>query len=161
VNYLYSKQRGAVLVTSLVVLSVITLIAVTELSKAGDQSRMATNSQQYNQTFQTAESAMSHAMIMISEQAVVDDGNIIAMGNAMNADEGLEVTVINTQLSQNNINVSVSYRTEITNVLRPGISLDASQNDFMIRKVNFTATSTAVITNSGATSAIEQGFTYE
>lgn len=155
------KQSGAVLVICLVVLSVITLIAVTELKKAGSQSRMATNSQQYNQTFQTAESAMSHAMLMISEQAVADEGNMIAMANAMSAEEGVEITVSNTELSDSNMSVSVSYSTETTNALRPGISLNASQNDFMIRKVNFTATSTAVIDNSGATSSIVQGFTYE
>jgi len=155
------KQRGAVLVICLVVLAVITLIAVSELSKAGDQSRMAANSQQYNQTFQGAESAMSHAMKMISEQTSAAESNMTALGNAMSAEEGVEITVQNTELSYNNMKVSVAYKTETTNVLRPGISLDSSQNDFMIRKVNFTATSTAAIEGSGAISTVIQGFTYE
>jgi len=160
-NYSINKQRGAVLVICLVVLAVITLIAVSELSKAGDQSRMATNSQQYNQTFQGAESAMDHAMKMISEQTTANETNMAALGSAINVEDGSEIVVPNTALSHNNMTVSVAYKTETVNVLRAGISLDSSQNDSMIRKVNFTATSTAVIENSGAVSTIVQGFTYE
>lgn len=154
-------QQGAVLVISIVVLAVITLIAVSELSKAGDQTRMTANSQQFNQTFHAAESAMSHAMKMISEQSSSSEANMAAMGSAMTADEGVAISVDNDDLSDDNMDVSVSYRTETVNALRPGISLNASQNDFMIRKVNFTATGTAIITGSGASATITQGFTYE
>ncbi|MGB1297074.1 MAG: pilus assembly PilX family protein [Psychrobium sp.] len=158
---LFNKQRGAILVVSLVVLTTITLISVTELSKAGEQSRMTSNFQQQTLTFNLAESAMSHSMKMISEQAASTEENMVAMGNAMTADEGVEMTVNNTQLSTEKMKVAVSYKTETVNSLRAGISLDSSQNDFMIRKVNFTATSTATDQSSGATSTIVQGFTYE
>lgn len=158
-NTQIKAQQGAVLVISLVVLAVITLIAVTELSKAGDQTRMATNSQQFNQTFHAAESAMSHAMKKISNQTSSNEANYVAMGNAM--EQGVSIKVENNDLSDDNLKVSVSYRTETVNTLRPGISLNASQNDLMIRKVNFTATGTAIIVDSGATATITQGFTYE
>ena len=158
---LNSTQRGAILVISLIVLSVVTLISVTELSKAGEQSRMTSNFQQQNITFNTAESAMSYSMKKISEQASSDEENMMAMGNSMNADEGVETTVNNAQLSSDSMKVSVSYRSNTVNALRAGISLDSSQNDFMIRKVSFTATSTAINESSGARTTIVQGFTYE
>lgn len=160
-NYTHTAQRGAILVISLIVLSVITLISVTELSKAGEQSRMASNFQQQNITFNAAESAMAHSMKMISEQGSSDEENMAAMGNSMNADDGVEMQVTNTQLSSDSMKVTVSYRSNTVNALRAGISLDSSQNDFMIRNVNFTATSTATNESSGARTSIEQGFTYE
>lgn len=158
---LISTQRGAILVISLIVLSVVTLISVTELSKAGEQSRMTSNFQQQNITFNAAESAMSYSMKKISEQASSDEENMVAMGNSMNADEDVETAVDNTHLSNNSMKVSVSYRSNTVNALRAGISLDSSQNDFMIRKVTFTATSTAINESSGARTTIVQGFTYE
>jgi len=158
---LNSTQRGAILVISLIVLSVVTLISVTELSKAGEQSRMTSNFQQQNITFNAAESAMSYSMKKISEQASSDEENMVAMGNSMNADEGVETAVDNTHLSNDSMKVSVSYRSNTVNALRAGISLDSSQNDFMIRKVTFTATSTAINESSGARTTIVQGFTYE
>lgn len=158
---LISTQRGAILVISLIVLSVVTLISVTELSKAGQQSRMTSNFQQQNITFNAAESAMSYSMKKISEQASSDEENMVAMGNSMNADESVETAVDNTHLSNNSMKVSVSYRSNTVNALRAGISLDSSQNDFMIRKVTFTATSTAINESSGAKTTIVQGFTYE
>ena len=158
---LISTQRGAILVISLIVLSVVTLISVTELSKAGEQSRMTSNFQQQNITFNAAESAMSYSMKKISEQASSDEENMVAMGNSMNADESVETAVDNTHLSNDSMKVSVSYRSNTVNALRAGISLDSSQNDFMIRKVTFTATSTAINESSGAKTTIVQGFTYE
>lgn len=158
---LISTQRGAILVISLIVLSVVTLISVTELSKAGQQSRMTSNFQQQNITFNAAESAMSYSMKKISEQASSDEENMVAMGNSMNADESVETAVDNTHLSNDSMKVSVSYRSNTVNALRAGISLDSSQNDFMIRKVTFTATSTAINESSGAKTTIVQGFTYE
>lgn len=160
-NHSYQYQRGAILVVCLVVLAIITLISVTELSNAGEQTKMTSNFQQQNTTFQAAESAMSHAMKMISEQTAANEENMMAMGTAMTAPGSSATKLKNDTLSINNMEVTVEYRTETENVLRPGISLDSSQNDFMIRKVNFTATSTAVIDGSGANTTIVQGFTYE
>lgn len=156
-----TNQRGAILVLSLIVLTVITLISVTELSKAGEQSRMSSNFQQQNITFNAAESAMAYSMKMISEQSSANEANMTAMANSMSAEDGVEMEVANTQLSTDKMKVAVSFRSNTVNSLRAGISLDSSQNDFMIRNVNFTATSTANNDSSGARTTIIQGFTYE
>ncbi|MGB0898963.1 MAG: pilus assembly PilX family protein [Psychrobium sp.] len=160
-NSILTSQRGAILVLSLIVLTVITLISVTELSKAGEQSRMTSNFQQQSITFNAAESAMAHSMKMLSGQPSSTEENMAAMAGSITAADDVEMKVNNTQLSTDKMKVSVSYRSNTVNALRAGISLDSSQNDFMIRNVNFTATSTANNDSSGARTTIVQGFTYE
>jgi hypothetical protein len=122
---------------------------------------MTSNFQQQSITFNAAESAMAHSMKMISGQPSSTEENIAAMAGSMTAAEDVEIKVNNTQLSTDKMKVSVSYRSNTVNALRAGISLDSSQNDFMIRNVHFTATSTANNDSSGARTTIVQGFTYE
>ena len=55
-------QRGAVLVTSLVFLVILTLLAVTSMSTTTMEERMSASSQEINRAFQTAETGVEIAM---------------------------------------------------------------------------------------------------
>ncbi len=56
-----TTQHGSALVVSLLILLVLTLIGVTSMSTTTLQSKMATNSREYNLAFQAAESALRYA----------------------------------------------------------------------------------------------------
>ncbi len=59
---LHSKQRGAALVTALVMLTILTLLALTSMSTNTLEEKMAANSQEVNRAFQTAETGLSLAI---------------------------------------------------------------------------------------------------
>lgn len=54
----YSRQRGVVLVVSLLILLVLTLLGISSLDSSVMEEKMASNSQTMTDTFQTAESAI-------------------------------------------------------------------------------------------------------
>ncbi len=155
------KQRGAVLVITLVILAIITLISVSELNQAGQQVKMITNVQQRDLAFQAAESAMAESMDIISSKPSSEEKNIVAMANSINTVNGGSISVPNTTMSTSDMVVTMSYKAATTNPLRSGFSISAAEDDITIRNTNFTATSTATITSSGATTNVVQGFTYE
>jgi type IV pilus assembly protein PilX len=57
-----SAQRGAALITSLVILLVLTAIGITALSTTSLEQKMATNLQDFNRAFQAAETGLKHAL---------------------------------------------------------------------------------------------------
>ncbi|WP_231882342.1 PilX N-terminal domain-containing pilus assembly protein, partial [Oleiphilus sp. HI0061] len=54
-----ARQKGAVLVVSLIILLLMTLIGVASMSSSIMQEKMASNAQNNNATFQAAENAVS------------------------------------------------------------------------------------------------------
>jgi len=54
----FSRQRGVVLVVSLLILLVLTLLGISSLDSSVMEEKMASNSQTMTDTFQTAESAI-------------------------------------------------------------------------------------------------------
>ncbi len=70
-------ESGAALVTALVLLTVVTLLAITSMSTNTLEEKMASNSQEVNRAFQTAETGL--AKILVDDSAFnttnsVDDG---------------------------------------------------------------------------------------
>jgi len=63
-------QRGAILVTSMLLLLVLTIIGVTVMQMSRMQERMAGNSRDVNLAFQAAEGALRSAELFIRERAV-------------------------------------------------------------------------------------------
>lgn len=57
-----ASQRGAALIVSLIVLLVVTLLGLSSMESALMQERMASNSQNENQAFQTTESLLADAL---------------------------------------------------------------------------------------------------
>lgn len=59
------RQHGSALIVSLLILLVLTIIGVTSMSTTALQSKMATNSREYNLAFQATESALRDGEIEI------------------------------------------------------------------------------------------------
>lgn len=57
----HGRQQGAALVTALVMLTVVTMLALTSLGTNTLEEKMASNSQEVNRAFQTAESGLQIA----------------------------------------------------------------------------------------------------
>lgn len=68
-----SRQRGAVMVVSLVILLIVTMIAVSSMQGTVLQEKMAGNSRDRNLAFQTAESGVREAEIFVD--------NIVSLGS--------------------------------------------------------------------------------
>lgn len=66
INQLAAPERGAVLIISLVLLSVLTFIAVTALNTSNFEEKMATNMQESHRAFQTAEAGIDTAFAIPS-----------------------------------------------------------------------------------------------
>lgn len=69
---IYQKQHGVVLAVTLIMLVLVTLIAVSGMTSAVMEERMAGNSQQSNMAFQMAESALREAEKKLSAVAVTE-----------------------------------------------------------------------------------------
>ena len=63
----FPKQRGAVLIISLIVLLLMTLIGVTSMQNSNLQERMAGNTLEMNRAFQAAEMALRQAEANLTE----------------------------------------------------------------------------------------------
>lgn len=159
VNHTVSSQSGVALVISLVLLLVITLICITGLTNGAMQQKMAANAQQSNQVFQNAEGAVSHAMVLINGLKDVA-GSSAKLSQAMA--DGAAIKVDDPQLSKNGLMaVSVTYTYQAHSGLKPGVSLNADENEIMIGEKRFKLQGRATMASSGATSVVNQGISYE
>ena len=88
------RQRGAVLIISLVLLVVLTLLGVSVMNMTQLEERMAANVQELNQSFHTAETGLS--------QAYSDTSN-------WNPSQDITVTGFSIPSTSNTIDYTVSY----------------------------------------------------
>ena len=153
-----SSQSGVVLVISLLLLLVITLISISGLTDGAIQEKMAANAQQSNQVFQNAEGAVAHALVIINGLPNVA-GSSTALSNAI--EDPNPVPIPNTELSSELMTVSVTYTYQAYNGLKPGISLNADENEMMIGETRFKLEGHATMASSGAVSVISKGISYE
>ena len=158
-QHLIRQQSGMALVICLVLLLVITLISIAGLNSASDQQKMAVNAQQTNQSFQNAESAVSHA-IMIINGSGARAGSNVALSQAINNPDGAKsIDPLLTQAGL--INVFITYRYKENQGLKPGMSLNADENSMIISETHFILEGKATMVNSGANAFVSQGISYE
>ena len=69
------SQRGAVLVVSLVMLVVLTLLGVSVMNISQLEERMASNSQELNQAFHSAETGLSQGYLDEDAWSLTDDAS--------------------------------------------------------------------------------------
>ena len=147
------KQNGAVLITSLIILVIMTVFGVVSMNTSLLQEKMATNAQNGNRVFQAAESAIG---VLIED---VMDGNQGLLTVAMNAPSG-QSSVIGYALDDPQVSAAylVRYRGEITSL--SGNSLNADKSSTILRGHRFELTGTGTIEGSNAQSIIRQGTEY-
>lgn len=78
----YKHQQGAALVTSLILLTVVTLLAITSMSTNTLEEKMASNSQEMNRAFQTAETGL--AKILADDDAFNTTNSVDDNGTPFN-----------------------------------------------------------------------------
>jgi type II secretory pathway pseudopilin PulG len=69
------RERGAALVTALVLLTIMTLLAITSMGTNTLEEKMAANTQEVNRAFQTAETGL---------RTIMGDDNAFNTGNSVN-----------------------------------------------------------------------------
>lgn len=156
---LLSLQRGAVLVVTLVILLVMTLISTSSLNNATSQSRMVANAQQYNLTFNTAESSLAGALNTLNLPNDATNNNMNALSTSLM--ERTETTIIDNTFKNKEIEVKLTYIATPSSALRAGVSLDASNDNLAIQNFDFEVSSTALFKSSGAITTLSRGFVYE
>ncbi len=75
------RQRGAILVITLMFLVVLTLVALSAVNTGTMEERMARNSRDYNAALQSAEAALSDARADISGAGTLSTRNPVIIGN--------------------------------------------------------------------------------
>lgn len=148
-----SKQKGAALVMSLIILVVITLIGVSSMSTSLLQEKMASNAQSTNVTFQAAESAIGSLVTDVL------GGDQSALNQAMGADDNTG-SIIGFNI--NDPDVAASYQVRYMGVvaLTSGGSLDADESSTTLQAHRFDIASTGAVTATNAQTVIRQGIEY-
>lgn len=77
-----SRQRGAILVITLLFLTILTLVGVSAMTTGTMEERMARASRDYNVAFQAAESGLRDARADLSGAAGISTRNPVIIGNA-------------------------------------------------------------------------------
>ena len=139
------QQKGAVLIVSLMILLVLTVLGISGLSGASLQERMAHNFQQALVAFQSAESAISRAVIAgnpdtdtyyVQASDPLESARQVGLGNT--------VTYANPDTYAANTTTTVAYVGGGNRC--PGTSFVLGCNKF-----NITVTATIAATNTSAT----------
>lgn len=164
------RQRGAVLIVSLIILIMMTIIGVTALSTATLEQRMAVNTQQDDMMFQAAESEIENvidtATTTITGYSTATDPMVLVINNfgtnnpmaltAANIPDATTAAKLNPTFA-GSPNVSATATIEYTGKMASSATCG---NGFQFGSVvcyQFTITSTATIANSNASQVHIQG----
>lgn len=81
-NNLPARQRGVVLVVSLMLLLLLTILAITAARTSSLQQRMAGNAQEQNSAFQAAESGLSRWIVLFTRGGTIPTGETNGDGSS-------------------------------------------------------------------------------
>lgn len=157
-HFFDKNQSGVALVVGLVLLVVITLIAVSGLSNASLQTKLASVTSQQNMVFQAAESSVA----MMFDQMNGTGGDLTPLNAVLSDPENKPKTTPNTTLSASKMvtaEVTISFMSK--NDVSPGFSLNADENSTTISPYTFKVVGNASMASSGASATIEKGIVYE
>lgn len=142
------RQKGAVLVVSLIVLLVLTLMGIGGMNSSVMQERMASNAQNSNREFQAAESAIDSVMQDLMA------GTYTALQAAMNSASSISAptTVTITGLTAD---VRTQYLGEI--YMTNGDSMNANEDTPFLKGHRYQVIGQAEMTGSGTPHRVYQG----
>jgi type IV pilus assembly protein PilX len=148
------RERGAVLIVSLVVLLVLTLIGVAGMKTSVMQERMAVNAQNSNRTFQAAESSAGALL----ERLMGNDLSLLR--ESMLATDNLSSEVAFTVDAGNGVAGTYQARYLGEVIISSGSSLDANESSTLLDGYRYELRGTATMTGTGATSTVFKGIEY-
>jgi len=147
------KQKGAVLVVSLIILLVMTLIALSGMKTSMMQEKMAANAQNMNKTFQAAESAVG------ALTSTIMSGNSTILSTALTAEDGFApATSYSVGDSHIDSTVQVEYKGEV--IATGGNSISADEDTTTLKGYRFEIIGTGAISGANAQTQVFQGIEY-
>ncbi|NMT65517.1 pilus assembly PilX family protein [Marinobacter orientalis] len=149
-----SRERGATLIVSLIVLLVLTLIGVAGMNTSVMQERMAVNSQNSNRAFQAAESSLS---------ALLDDvqaNDLDLLRQSMQRASGESDPVPVTIDGDNGVTGSYQARFLGEVIITSGSSMDADQSSNQLKGFRYELEAEADMANTGASARVFKGIEY-
>ncbi|KZY44995.1 MULTISPECIES: PilX N-terminal domain-containing pilus assembly protein [unclassified Oleiphilus] len=151
-----ARQKGAVLVVSLIILLLMTLIGVASMSSSIMQEKMASNAQNNNATFQAAENAVSGLI----NKVIIDK-------DTTELDEAIGIGTIGEHTSSINYAVSGSKAASSYSIgymgvvaLAKGGSLNVDESSTELKPELFEALVEGAVEATSAQTVIRQGFEY-
>lgn len=148
------KERGVVLVISLIVLLVVTLVGIAGMSSSVLQERMASNAQNANRAFQGAESSVALFLELL------DDGkNQVLLEQLINlgVDETWDDVVVIDAENDVEVEYKARYLGEV--ILTSGSSMDANESSTLLEGHRFEVISLGNVAGN-ARSRVLQGIEY-
>ncbi len=143
-NIKAKKQSGAVLMTALVLLVIMTMLGLTSMTTSTLEEKMAANSQDINRAFQTAESGL---------EMVFSDENAFNTSNTTASDGTANDLYTPSATTVGSYSASVSYNAVMLQMARPPRNSGwDSSNAFYHFDLNATSS-----TASGSTSTVHGG----
>jgi type IV pilus assembly protein PilX len=153
-NFSVSRERGATLIVSLIVLLVLTLIGVAGMNTSVMQERMAANSQNSNRVFQGAESTL---------RALLDDiqaNDLDLLRQSMQRASG-ESDLVAVTIDQGN-GVTGSFQARFLGevIITSGSSMNADESSSQLKGFRYELEGEAEMANTGAEAKIFKGIEY-
>lgn len=152
------KQKGSVLITTLIILVAVTAIAMLSMQKSTTSARMVGNTQMFESTFNIALSELDFNFDKYREAAVSQDlENAIRETN--NPRRGVPVNASSTTYAQPELSISsrLKYKGDAHKIDH---TLAADNSIGTIKKHNFTITTTATVNNANIYSRQEKEFSF-
>ena len=147
-------QSGAALVTALVLLTIMTMLAMTSMSTNTLEEKMAANAQEMNRAFQVAEAGLRLAMV---DANAFDYTNAFTDGGTPfdESDDTYDYEVTNTTLSSGyttQVRYRAWFREETNTIARGGPGWDVGKVYFFfdLESTGSTTTATSTTVGSGA-----------
>lgn len=145
------KERGVVLVISLIVLLVVTLIGIAGMSSSVLQERMASNAQNANRAFQAAESGRAEFFKLL------DDGNNQDLIHGLITEAEVDEVVIDAA-NDVIVNYESKYLGEV--ILTNSSSIDANESSTLLTGHRFEVRSVGSAAGNSSRSRVILGFEY-
>lgn len=138
------EQSGAVLMTALVLLVIMTMLGLSSMSTSTLEERMAANSQDINRSFQTAETGL---------ELVFNDEEAFNTSNTSDSDGTANDLYTPTAVTVGSYNASVTYNAVLLQAARPPRN-SGWDSSYAFYHFDLDATST---TPAGATTTVHGG----
>lgn len=146
-----NKQSGAILVTSLVMLVILTMLGLATMSTSTLEEKMAANSQEVNRAFQVAETGLEIAM---TDQGAFTTKNVVDDNGTPDDYTDDVYTYENTNNTLSSYGASTTYRAEYKQKTAPPRGSGWDISTYAYYYFNLSGTGSTV---SGASASISGG----
>ncbi|WP_203301798.1 pilus assembly PilX family protein [Marinobacter sediminum] len=148
------RQRGAVLIVSLIILLVLTLVGIAGMNTSVLQERMAVNAQNSNRAFQAAESSVR----ALADELYADDLTLLRE-SMKDANDKSSVKTFTADAANG---ITATYQAEYLGevIITSGSSMDANESSTLLKGFRYELRGTATMDGTGAASTVFTGIEY-